>query len=746
MKTPNWQQAREFVDRIAGRADPAMTFQVFDDKTERRYLAAWKHGKLTDPEVRRWLQEKQNSGCGVYVVVNECDGKGRRRKNVVAARAVFIDLDGEPLPDVWPVEPDIINETSPGKYHCFWLVNRLRDLNRFSDAQARLAAFYSADPRVFDPPRVVRLPGFWHLKGTPVRSRTLKICGMDRAAEFERHELESIEAAHDVEYHRPAARAEEGRSEEPMGGWDSPADVERARAFLKTVKTPAIGDRNNAGYRAAAVLNDLGISPELSVDLLEEVWNKRLSNPLKEHEIQHVVKSAGRYKASSAGSKSFATMIDEDFSDDDVPEVVEKTEEFDFEGPADEPAKPEQPPEKAQEFDFEGPRKTIRREIGGLSYSFGHEIVAEPLTWLWEGRIPRGKVTLIAGFPDQGKSQIMLKIAALCTTGGEWPNAEGNAPHGVAIILSSEDDEADTLIPRLAAAGADLKNIVIVRSMVKEIVEGKKSRRVLNIEDDLAKINSIIRDLHKAGRPVRMIGIDPINAYFGGGRKADSHKNSDMRALLTPITEWAARLKISVVAISHFNKGSNAHVLYRVTDSTAITAAARAVYFAVKKETNDKDADPVRLFLPGKHNLAPDAIKGLRYDIQSADVSAITGVPNPPHGTPYIEFGGEDSTSAEEAMGGENKPGRKPDALNEAIEFLTTELKDGPVAANALSKSAKGAGISDGTLRNAKAVLRIESVKLAQFEGGWAWKLPDPDLSDLPDGDADEVADEDAFG
>jgi hypothetical protein len=734
-----------------------MTYQVFDDKGERYELAAWRHGKLSDPSIRAWLTKKADAGCGVYVVASACDSKGRRRKNVVHARASFIDLDGEPLPDVWEVEPDIINETSLGKYHCFWLIQDETDLNGWSDCQARLAAFYTSDPKVFDPPRVVRLPGFYHQKNPAAvfRSKTLRICDASAAEAFERRQLADITSAHDCEYPAPAERAEGGRSEEPADGWDSPADVGRAEAYLANVTIPKIGNRNNAGYAVAATLNDFGISPELSFDLMRAIWNPRLPEELEGHELRHVIKSAGRYKEKSAGALSTVAAAEE-FEDDEIeiPEesatpgaVVAGSAEDEFAAFMETPKKPadtgafyfEGEPDFEEHSDSHAelmsstllappPRpKTVSREIGGISFARGDQIRAEPISWLWPWRIPRGKLTLIAGFPDQGKSQLMLKIAAIVTNGGEWPNGEGVAPKGAVIIMSSEDDEADTLIPRLAAAGAYLPNIYIVRSMVKYVDDGKKRKRVLNIEDDLRNLQAIIKKIHDEGSFVRMIGLDPINAYFGGGKhgKADAHKNSDMRALLTPIAEWAATLRVAIVAITHFNKGNAAHSLHRITDSGAITAAARSVYIAVKKHNDDPKAEVERIFSPMKHNIAPDAIRSIRYSIESRDVSKIINVPNPEWGTPYVEFGEADLTTAEEALNGGQKIGRKADQSAAAKDFIAEVLKPGvPITTKQFQASAKAAGVSWSTLKSVFPIVGAVAVKpKGSFTAQWTWVI-----------------------
>ena len=93
------------------------------------------------------------------------------------------------------------------------------------------------------------------------------------------------------------------------------------------------------------------------------------------------------------------------------------------------------------------------------------EILPEKIEWLWRGRLARGKHTCIAGEPGTGKSQLSIAMIAIVTTGGEWPCAEGQAPLGSVIILSAEDGAADTIVPRLMAAGADLERVHVVSAV-----------------------------------------------------------------------------------------------------------------------------------------------------------------------------------------------------------------------------------------------------------------------------------------
>jgi putative DNA primase/helicase len=107
------------------------------------------------------------------------------------------------------------------------------------------------------------------------------------------------------------------------------------------------------------------------------------------------------------------------------------------------------------------------------------DIKAQPITWLWPNRIAIGKQTLVAGDPGLGKSQLTAYLAATVSNGGQWPCAEGRTLRGSVVIFSAEDDAADTIVPRLIAAGADLRRVQIVEAVTTDDGKGNKSRRML---------------------------------------------------------------------------------------------------------------------------------------------------------------------------------------------------------------------------------------------------------------------------
>lgn len=176
--TPNATAAQAFINMLA--PDGIVTFQTFDDDKARKNpgLARVFHGSLD--QYLEGLTKLQQQGAGVFIMVNQGDGiihpgnkTCRTAKNVVAVRAVFADLDGSPLkPVIKALAPDIVIESSPDRFHTYWLTNDC-PLDLFKQSQSQIALKFSSDPKVCDLPRVMRLPGFWHQKDAPFMTRII---------------------------------------------------------------------------------------------------------------------------------------------------------------------------------------------------------------------------------------------------------------------------------------------------------------------------------------------------------------------------------------------------------------------------------------------------------------------------------------------------------------------------------------------------------------------------------------------
>lgn len=168
----NLETAKKFLSRIDDT--DFFTFQTFDDNKTRKnpQLVRILHG--TFEEHRSELVRLNLQGAGIFFTVNATDGRGRRAENIKRVRALFVDLDGSPLEPILhsPLEPHLIVQSSEGRYHVYWLVEGIL-LDEFPVIQKNLSQKFKADPAVIDLPRVMRLPGFYHHKESPILSKVI---------------------------------------------------------------------------------------------------------------------------------------------------------------------------------------------------------------------------------------------------------------------------------------------------------------------------------------------------------------------------------------------------------------------------------------------------------------------------------------------------------------------------------------------------------------------------------------------
>ncbi|MDN5941096.1 MAG: AAA family ATPase [Nitrospira sp.] len=344
------------------------------------------------------------------------------------------------------------------------------------------------------------------------------------------------------------------------------------------------------------------------------------------------------------------------------------------------------------------------------------DVQARPIRWLWPGRIARGKVSIIAGNPGLGKSQVTVGMAATVSTGGRWPVDGQGCEVGNVIILSAEDDPSDTIRPRLEAAGADLSRAYILDAVLDRPLSGSsETPRAFNLKTDIDQLESMLKAIGGAA----LVIIDPITAYLG---TTDSHKNAEIRALLSPLAELAGRYGAAVVAVSHFNKNANTEALMRVTGSLAFVAAARAAYVVAK----DPENDARRLFLPLKNNLGNDQT-GLAFTVESAQVESARGMIE----TSRVVW--ESSAvvvTAEEAMKPQAHDEERSD-LEDAKGFLRELLANGPVPSKQIETDAKGAGHAWRTIQRAQKILGIVAVKRGMKEG-WVWQFGPEECQEPP--------------
>lgn len=315
------------------------------------------------------------------------------------------------------------------------------------------------------------------------------------------------------------------------------------------------------------------------------------------------------------------------------------------------------------------------------------DIVARPVEWLWQGRVPLGMLTLWAGEPKQGKSFVSLALAAAVSRGAAMPGSSPPAGPASVILMSAEDDSSRTILPRLIAAGADRSRIYTFDSVLTE--DGAEALPTL--AHDMAHLADVAERLGDC----RLIVIDPVSAYLGG---VDDHRNAELRGVLSPLKAVAERLNLSVVLLSHLSKGGTGSARNRVIGSVAYVGACRSNALFVR-DTQDEAGRRI-LLLDNGGNLAPPA-PTLAYVIRDdGDGARVEWSPDP------VEITAEQALAAQQAA---YQAATDSSQRREAEEWLKDTLADGPLSAREVKDAARKAGISSRTLERAKANVRVQS-------------------------------------
>lgn len=265
--------AQRFLDLMA--EGEAITLQTFADRRGRGGLAVIRHGMLDDclPE----LVDLNARGAGIFWMVNHGDGQGRTAANVTGVRALFVDLDGAPLAPVLaaPIEPHAVVESSPGRWHAYWLVDGC-PLDQFSCWQKAMAARFNGDSAVHDLPRVMRLPGFVHHKGAPFVSRLVELRGMQP------YGLDELVGSLQLSAHLDEGPPRQVAQPRPTDvGGHGPTIVE--------------GGRNSALAALAGKMRRGGFSATAIEAALVATNAERCSPPLPDDEVRCIARSIGRY-------------------------------------------------------------------------------------------------------------------------------------------------------------------------------------------------------------------------------------------------------------------------------------------------------------------------------------------------------------------------------------------------------------------------------------------------------------------
>ena len=356
-----------------------------------------------------------------------------------------------------------------------------------------------------------------------------------------------------------------------------------------------------------------------------------------------------------------------------------------------------------------GPDAAVKRsEPDGVVLTRGSDLRAVAIAWLWRFWLALGKLHILAGPPGSGKTTIAVAIVATVTCGGRWPDGSRCEPGNV-LFWSGEDDPADTLLPRLIAAGADPSRVYFVTGsrIGGEALPFDPARDLVQLTAQAERIGD-----------VRLLVVDPVVSAVLG----DSHKNTEVRRALQPLVDLGSFLNAAVLGISHFSKGTAGRdPTERVTGSVAFGAVARIVMVAAKVKNEDGDDDR-RILARAKSNIGPDD-GGFEYVLEQ--VEALPGIP-----ASRVLWGKAIDGTARELLtepdaeaGGEDHDDRR-----DAGDFLRELLADGAISSKQIKIDATEAGFVWRALH--RAADRIGVIRRKNgMKGGWFWSLPKMSLS-----------------
>jgi hypothetical protein len=309
------------------------------------------------------------------------------------------------------------------------------------------------------------------------------------------------------------------------------------------------------------------------------------------------------------------------------------------------------------------------------------DVEPEPVEWVWPGRIARGKLNGLAGDPGLGKTTVALDVGARITRGLAMPDGSPGGPPADVLVLTAEDGLADTIRPRMEAAGADLTRVL-----------APAPGDAFTFPDDTGRLALLALE-HK----IALIIVDPLAAFLDGS--VNSWKNADVRRALAPLKDFAEATGAALLVIEHLSKAEGKAAIYRVGGSIGLVAAMRMASVVA----SDPDDEGRRILASLKNNLSRPA-PSLSFTLRDAG------------GVAAVEWGGETPVSAAAALAARAGAEERTE-LDEAKDFLRVALVGDRRPARDVGSQARAAGISDRTLKRARAALKEAGELEVEREG-----------------------------
>lgn len=332
------------------------------------------------------------------------------------------------------------------------------------------------------------------------------------------------------------------------------------------------------------------------------------------------------------------------------------------------------------------------------------EIECTAINWLWPQRIVGDGLTIITGPVGISKSLISVDVAARVTTGGKWPDGTGHATQGSVILFGAEDDAGKVVVPRLAAAGADVDRVHVCQGTInagEHDADGDLAAVVL--ERHIGELRNAIDSVADC----RLVVFDPLPDYIA----ADENKSAEVRAALVPLARLAQEKNVAVVAVLHQNKKSDLTAVQRIAGSGAFAQIARVVLaIGTHPEDADKPSGKRRVMLVSKNNYGERDV-GQAYAIETRS-----------NGQPGLVWqAGTVTMDADEIARRPTGGGEHEARRSEAVDALRDLLGSGEQNAATVTAALQDTGLGRRLVDHAASVLNVIKTKRRD---GWYWRLP----------------------
>jgi hypothetical protein len=240
------------------------------------------------------------------------------------------------------------------------------------------------------------------------------------------------------------------------------------------------------------------------------------------------------------------------------------------------------------------PRKPVSKTPSPVGTLLS-EVRGKVLRWLWQRRLPLGKLTTLDGDLCLGKSMLALDIAARVSSGQEMPDGTPGIDGGAGVVLIAPDDGlADTILPRLQRAGADLSRIVSIGTILATDAQtGHPYRRPFRLPDDRDLLLEVMARVH-----AKLVLIDPLISLLD---PKEASKDPEMRTALAPLQMLIEYTEAACLIVGHQPKAGRSRP--RTGEARASLSAADSGLIILK----DPDDESKRVLAHIKSKLSAQA-------------------------------------------------------------------------------------------------------------------------------------------